>query len=261
MKKFLYFTLPIIAFTLILLNAFFGHLIFSSAYDQAINKYSIYVHLQEEWNSYPGNIIFDVTNVWFNPNYDENIYSADPSDTSTLTNYNSNQLQYQNDKPYVQLQHEFSNCESSWKPMLYRYVIDTIRNKIELFQGTQLNDDPYVSIFPNVSIGKQIAVESYAQFIPICTYKDNTSYEYSVSINDEDAWFHVYFIHSQKQFENYLNSDTFHYYISEGCSAHNYQSFSGVCNDVGHDSGLLIILPDNLDQSLTKVRVNLHEID
>ena len=25
-----------------------------------------------------------------------------------------------------------------------------LRNKIELIQGTQLNDDPYVSIFPNI---------------------------------------------------------------------------------------------------------------
>ena len=31
---------------------------------QAINKQSVYVHLQSEWNSYPGNIVYDITNVW-----------------------------------------------------------------------------------------------------------------------------------------------------------------------------------------------------
>ena len=112
---------------------------------------------------------------------------------------------------------------------------------------------------PNIELGKQIATTSYAQFIPICTTKENTSYEYSISINDQNSWFDVYFVHSQEQFQNYLNSDTFHYYLQDGCSTQNHQSFSGTCNNVGKDSGLMIIIPDNLDQSLTKIRVNLHE--
>ncbi len=259
MKNTLYIIIPIIAFVIILSNAFFGHLLFGSPYDQDINKYSVYVHLQKEWDSYPGNILFDVTNTWSNLNSDENKYSTDPSDISTLTIYNSNQLEYQHGKPYVELKHEFSNCESSWKPMLYRYAIDIIRNKIELVQGTQLNDDPYISIFPEIAMEKQMASSSYAQFIPICTSKENTSYEYSISINDKNSWFDVYFVPSKIQLDNYLNSDTFDYYLQDGCSAHNYQSFSGICDNVGRTSGLLIIIPDNLDQSLTKVKINIHE--
>lgn len=259
MKRILYFILPVIAFVLILTNAFFGHLIFESPYEQDINKYSIYVHLQEEWNSYPGNILFDVTNVWSNSSSDENVYFTDPSDITSLTIYNSNQLQFQNNKPYVELKHEFSNCESSWKPMLYRLVIDSVRHKIDLAKGLQLNDDPYITILPNIGIEKQTASESYAQFIPICTSNEFTSYEYSISINGKNSWFDVYFVHSEKQLENYLNSETFHYYDEDGCFAQNYQSFSGKCDGVGNNSGLLIIIPDNLEQSLTKVRVNLHE--
>ena len=259
MRKIFYIIIPTVAFALVISNAFFGHLLFDSPYEQDINKYSIYVHLQPEWNSYPGNILFDVTNVWSNPNSEKSTYSSDPSDISSLTNYNTNQLQFQQEKSYVELKHEFSNCESNWKPMLYRFAIDTLRNKVELAQGTQLNDDPYVSIVPNIELGKQIATTSYVQFIPICTAKEDTSYEYSISINDQNSWFDVYFVHSQEQFQNYLNSETFHYYLQDGCSAQNHQSFSGTCNNVGKNSGLMIIIPDNLDQSLTKIRVNLHE--
>ena len=84
MKRIFYFIIPIVAFGLILSNAFFGHLLFGSPYDQDINKYSIYVHLQPEWKSYPGNILFDITNVWSNPNpkSDAKSYSIDPSDIS-----------------------------------------------------------------------------------------------------------------------------------------------------------------------------------
>ncbi|QLH07862.1 hypothetical protein C5F50_02000 [Nitrosopumilus ureiphilus] len=258
-KRILYFIIPVFAFVVILSNAFFGHLIYNSPYDQDINKYSIYVHLQDEWNSYPGNILFDITNVWSNSNPPQKNYSADPSDVSSLIQYNSNELQSQHEKSYVELKHEFSNCESSWKPMLYRYAIDILRNKIQFAQGNQLNDDPYISILPNTPLENQIETASYAQFIPLCTSQEYTSYEYSVSTNDQNLWFHVYFVPSKEQLDSYLNSENFDYYLDEGCSANFYQSFSGVCENVGKDSGLLVIIPDILNQSLTKVKVNLHE--
>lgn len=258
-KRILYFIIPVFAFVVILSNAFFGHLIYNSPYDQDINKYSIYVHLQEDWDSYPRNILFDVTNVWSNSNPNQKNYSIDLSDVSSLTQYNSNELQYQHEKSYVELKHEFSNCESSWTPMLYRYAIDLIRSKIQFVQGNQLHDDPYISILPNVSVENQIASTYYVQFIPICTSQESTTYGYSVSTNDQNLWFHIYFVPSKEQLTNFLNSENFGYYLDEGCFANFYQSFSGVCKNVEKDSGLLVIIPDILNQSLTKVRVNLHE--
>jgi len=259
LKRILYIIIPIFAFVLILSDAFFGNLIYDSPYDQDINKYSIYVHLREGWNSQPGNILFDITNVWTNSNTTEKNYSDDPSNVSSFTNYNSNELQYQHKKSYVELKHEFSNCKSSWKPMLYRYAIDIVRNNIELAQGNQLNDDPYISILPNISLENQTESTSYAQFIPLCTSHETTSYEYSISLNDKNIWFHVYFVPSKEQLTNYLDSENFDYYPGDGCSANFYQSFSGICENVGKDSGLLIILPDIMKQSLTKIEVNLHE--
>jgi len=267
MKRIFYLIIPIIAFTLILSNALFGEVIFDSSYDQDINKYSIYVHLQQDWK-HPGNILFDVTNVWSNPNSKSNEidFSNDPSDISLLSNYNSNQLQYQHDKSFVELKHEFSNCESNWKPISYRYAIDIFRNKIELIQGTQLNDDPYVSLFPNISNikydlekQKEFANQGYVQFIPICTNNETTSYDYAVSLNDENIAFDVYFVPSMEEISNYLKSDSFKFYPQDGCSAQNYHSYSGICENIGKDSGLLIVLPDALTLSLTKVKISIHE--
>lgn len=268
MKNKLYFLIPLIAVLLILANAFFGHLIFGSPYGQDINKYSIYIHLQPEWNSYPGNIIYDITNVWSNPNAKSNvkIFDYDSSGTTLFTDYNSNQLQYQKQKSFVELKHEFSNCEFSWKPHLYRYAIDSIRNNIELIQGTQLNNDPYVSVYPNIpnekytsEKQKEIIKQGYAQFIPICTSKDSTSYEFAVLINDKNTAFDVYFIPSEIELINYLENRTFTFYLQEGCFAVNHNSFSGICDNVEKNSGLLIVIPDNLKLSLTKVKISLHE--
>ena len=258
MKK-IFLVLPVVAFLIVFLNGLFGHSLFNSPYDQDINKYSIYVHFQEEWNSYPVNILFDVTNVWSNPNINNQTYSTDFSNVSNFDNYNSNNLQYQDDRGYVELKHQFSDCNSSWKPMLYRYAIDTVRNQIELIQGSELNNDPYVSIFPNIKSKNSDTDNFYVQFIPICTAKSTTSYEYSISIDDETSWFDVYFVNSNKQFENYIISATFDFYKNNGCFGKNYHSFSGICEHVDQESGLLLIIPDNLNRSLTKIKVNLHE--
>ena len=122
MKK-IFLILPLFAFVVVLTNGLYGHLLFSSPYDQDINKYSIYVHFQEEWNSFPTNVLFEITNVWSNPNTNDQIYSTDFSNVSDFDNYNFNNLQYQDNRGYVELKHQFSDCNSSWKPIAYLYVI------------------------------------------------------------------------------------------------------------------------------------------
>ena len=267
MKNIFYFVIPAIAFVVILLNALFGHLLYDSPYDQDINKYSVYVHLQPEWKSYPGNILFEVTNVWSNPNPKTNTFNYDPSiEASLVTDHNYNQLQFQNEKPFVELKHEFSDCESSWKPILYRYAIDSVRNNLEYMQGNQLNNDPYVQIFPDVpnenydlEKHKKLTKNGFVQFIPICTAKQITSYDFSVSTNDDKTAFDVYFVDSKQQLDNYLNDNSFEFYSQNDCFALNHQSYSGTCNNVSPEAGILIVLSDNLELSLTKIRINIHE--
>ena len=66
MKKIYYGILPTVAFLLILTNAFYGHILFVSTSEQAVNKYEVYVHLQPEWDVYQKNILFEITNAWYN---------------------------------------------------------------------------------------------------------------------------------------------------------------------------------------------------
>ena len=267
MRNAFYVILPIIAFALILSNAFFGHLIFGSPYGQDINKYSIYVHLQEDWKSSPGNILFDITNVWSNPDpaSDAKSYTLDPSDISTLTSYNSNQLQYKYQKSFVELKHEFSDCQEEWQPMLYRKAVDAVRHEIEYVQGQQLSTDPSFSVYPNIdnknydNSDQQSKIKNgYVQFFPICTSKNTTSYDYSVKTDNKDLGFDVYFVPSSIQREHFANSE-FDYYTESGCYGQNKQSYSGTCNNIKKDSGLLVIFPDNLKPWTTKVTVNLYE--
>ena len=73
------------------------------------------------------------------------------------------------------------------------------------------------------------------------------------------AAFDVYFVPSKNEITSYQTSDSFEFYSQDGCYAKNYHSFSGICENVGKDSGLLIVLPDSLESSLTKVKISIHE--
>ncbi|HSB56846.1 MAG TPA: hypothetical protein VLD38_03425 [Nitrosopumilaceae archaeon] len=267
MKTKFYIIFTILGVSIILINAFFGHLIFDFGPKEDINKYSIYIHLLDEWKSYPGNIIFYVTTVWENPKSSGNDPYYEPDiDVQLKTEYNKNEIQYAGDKSFVQLKHEFSDCKNNWKPVLYRQIVDRLRSQYDHFMGTQTNSDPYVVVYPRIpnNLYNETKQESklasgYSQFIPICTSKEVTSYDYSVKIDDEKLGFDVYFVPSVADLDHYRNNINFSYYHSDGCFGKNFHMFSGTCAGIGKDSGLLIVMPDELTHSLTKITVNLQE--
>ncbi len=262
MNKILYVVIPILAFSVIFVNAFFGHLISTSETQEVMNKYSVYIHLLSEWQSDSKNIIFDVTNTWHKSDKISNVNHVFDAESKK---YNINQLQKINGKSYVELKHEFSDCQEEWQPMLYRKAVDTVRHEIEYVQGHQLSADPSVSVYPNIenknyddSEQQSQIKNGFVQFFPICTSRDTTSYDYSVKTNNKDLGFDVYFVSSYVQYEQFASS-SFAYYTESGCHGKNKQSYSGTCNNVNRDSGLLVAFPDNLKPWTTKVTVNLYE--
>jgi hypothetical protein len=262
MNKIFYMIIPVLAFSIIFVNAFFGHLILASETQEVVNKYSVYVHLLSEWHSESKNIIFDVTNIWHKS---DKISDANHVFNAEFKEYNTNQLHEINDKSYVELKHEFSDCQEEWQPMLYRKAVDAVRHEIEYVQGQQLSTDPSISVYPNIDnknydiSDQQSKIKNgYVQFFPICTSKNTTSYDYSVKTDNKDLGFDVYFVPSSIQREHFVNSE-FDYYTESGCYGQNKQSYSGTCNNIKKDSGLLVIFPDNLKPWTTKVTVNLYE--
>ena len=147
MNKIFYAIIPILAFSIIFVNMFFGHLIFASETQEVVNKYSVYVHLLSEWQSDSKNIIFEVTNTWHKSDKISNVNHVFDAESKE---YNTNQLHEINGKSYVELKHEFSNCQEEWQPMLYRKAVDTVRHEIEYVQGLQLSTDPSVSVYPDI---------------------------------------------------------------------------------------------------------------
>lgn len=260
MKSIFYIILPVVAILVIFLNMSYGHLLFISASEEVVNKYEVYVHLQPDWNLDQKNILFEVTNFWYKVDGDKDSFEKNEE------NHNFNQLQYLDNKSYVELKHDFSNCQDEWQPILYRKAIDTVRHEIEYIQGKQISSDPNAPIYPDIKNDsysdeeQQLMVrEGFSQFIPICTSEEKTSYNYSIKTDSEAIGFDVYFVSSIEERANFHESQEFNFYMGNGCYAQNKKSFSGFCENVGKDSGLLIAIPDVLDKPLTKVAVTLKE--
>ena len=261
MKKIFYGIFPTVAIFLIIINMFYGHALLASASEEVTHKYEVYVHLQSEWNIPQKNILFEITNTWYKVDSSETIFEKN------VVNHNYNELQYLGDKSYVELKHDFSDCQDEWQPMLYRKAIDTVRHEIEFVQGKQLSSDPGISIYPDIEnefydgIEQQLKIrDGFSQFIPICTSEGHTSYDYSIKIDSNNIGFDVYFVPSIDERNDFHDSENdFDFYTEDGCYAKNKKSFSGLCDNVGKNSGLLIVIPDVLDKPLTKVIVTLKE--
>lgn len=258
MRKSLYFVIAII----FIIISYYVVSVFVLQ-QQSINKQSIYVHLEPGWSSYPSNIVYEITNVWSQNN--KTPLSSEARLEISKQN-NVDEIRYTHQKPYILVQNSNTNCHDSWEPHYARFGADIIRHQIEYVSGLQKSPDPNIVLYnPQPSLQDStehtLQVKSgYSQFIPICTSKNMTSFDYAIKINDNAVGFDVYFVPSIEQQENYdQNNGKFEHYSDGQCFGMNYERFSGTCNNVSKDSGLLVILPDNLSLPLTKLEIWLYE--
>ncbi|HSA98075.1 MAG TPA: hypothetical protein VLF17_03255, partial [Candidatus Nitrosotenuis sp.] len=153
---------------------------------QSINKQSVYVHLQPDWRSYPGNIVYDITNVW---SQTDNKLLTSETRLEMAKEANVDEVRHVHNKSYTLVQHDNTNCHDVWEPHYARFGADVIRHQIEYLAGKQKNPDPNITMYSSVK-GKQddgahetSLKTGYSQFIPICTSKNATSFDYSIKIN------------------------------------------------------------------------------
>lgn len=229
------------------------------------NKYSNYVHLQPEWNSYPRNILFDVTTQWTKEYSMTNLQEQKQEQEQPHQGAQKriNQLQYLEGKSYLEVKYDYIDCSYQWIHYA-RHGTDMFASYMDYITGKQKEQDNFTTFAKIQNTDKKNPSELdrsnvYSQFIPICTSKENTSFDYGLRVDDNNLSFDVYFVPSiEERYNFHYNQDNFTFYDEEGCFGKNYQSFSGTCN-VNENAGLLIVIPDDLNRALTKVTVKLKE--
>lgn len=111
---------------------------------QSINKQSVYVHFEQGWSSYPGNVVYDITNVW-NKKDAAPLSSQERLELSKQNNVD--EIRYVHDKPYILVKNSNTNCRDSWEPHYARFGADTVRHYIEYATGLQQSPDPNITMY------------------------------------------------------------------------------------------------------------------
>ncbi|MCH7972525.1 MAG: matrixin family metalloprotease, partial [Bacteroidetes bacterium] len=160
-----------------------------------------------------------------------------------------------------------SSCGEKWQPYSSNYVTDILMHEIGHFLGNEHSSDTK-SIMYSIALNHEFGLveqeftltENYIQFIPFCTIKDVTSYNFQVESDEPTYGFDVYVVPSVDEFNQIVDGKSFKHYSGNGCFAKNSLSFRSTCDGVPLGSGILVIIPEKQTNPLTKITVKQEEI-
>ena len=167
---------------------------------------------------------------------------------------------------YIQVGMGDSNCGGTWNPYSVSYASTIAAHEIGHTLGlTHVNDSQNI-MYPTALNTQYGIIEytttlttGYAHFSPVCTVKPVTSYNWHVSSDDPTYGFDTYFVPSSDEFDKWIDGENFSYYQGSGCKKINMLSVSATCANVGYESGLLVVMGDQVSAPLTEVTIMLEE--
>jgi len=238
----------------------------------ALTEYRIYIADLPEWADYASNVMYDATKFWEENNSNLKFYEVDDpafSDFSVqwVKEFGTENVGYAFGSQFIEVGLGDSLCGDKWQPYSANYVAGIMEHEMGHVLGLEHSDDPNDIMYPtalNFEYGimeQDVSfTEDYAWFIPVCTSKQVTTFNYEVDTGELTYGFDIYFVPSSKALDQYAGGKAFDYYAGNGCKGENYLQFGGTCESVSSESGLLVIAPSKLTNSLTTVAIKLQEV-
>ena len=232
----------------------------------------VYTDELPEWAAYASNVMYESTEYWSERLPGTAFYVAEsPQDADFVVKwvkeFGVEHVGYAFGSRFVEVGLGDSHCMDEWHPYSGRHVARIMKHEIGHILGRGHSDSPSDVMYP-VALGKEYGlvetdlqfVENHAHFVPFCTSRDTTSFEYGVSTDDPVYGLDVYVVPGPSSLEDWSGGREFERYPRDSCFGTGYLSYGGLCESVSGGSGLLVVTGDTLSERLTTVTVKYREV-
>lgn len=222
------------------------------SYQITKNTYYVYIDPLPEWADYASNVMYESTTYWQQVNPQLNFFKVeDPKDADLKINwvkdFGQEHIGYAYGSRFIEVGLGDSNCLETWNPYSSKHVASIMKHEIGHILGLEHSSDPNNIMYPSTQDTEYGIIEldftlkeNQIQFIPICTSKDVTTFDYNVSTSTENG-FDVFFVPSIDEMNNWSENQYLRHYENDECFAEGYLEFGGTCNGIRKGSGLLIM--------------------
>ena len=232
----------------------------------AESKY-IYIDPLPEWADYASSVMYLSTTAWEDANENLNFYVVENWEDADfrvqwVKEFGVEHVGYAYGNQFIEVGLGDSNCGNQWNPYSEGYISHIMKHEIGHIFGHEHNDDPDSIMYPvalNLEYGiveeEYRLTAGYGQFVPFCTIKDFTSYEFSITTNDETYGFDYYVVPSSSEFDKWGNGEAFQHYSNDGCFGEGWLTATGTCEGVSKNGGIMILVDDQLTSPLVTIIV------
>jgi len=246
--------------------------IFNFAVAEQQKVFHVYVEHLPDYAQITSSVIMDAQKDWENSNPQikfENVQSESEADVtiSWLKEYETTKIgEYDYGNHFIHISLGDNNCLGKWQPFSAEFVKLIAEHEFGHFLGLGHSSDPKDIMYPIVP-GHQygiIEVEkdfepNYFWFVPTCTSRDTTSFNFQITTSEPTYGFDVYFVPSIEELYKNSRGEKFQYYTGSECFGKNFRSFGGTCDGITKGSGLLIMVSHTLTKSVATFNVKLSE--
>ena len=230
---------------------------------------NVYIQIDElpEWADYASNVMYLSTESWKEANEGLEFWVVENSSDADfrvqwVKDFGGEKVGYAYGNQFIEVGLGDSDCLNKWNPYSEKYISHIMKHEIGHIFGHEHNNNPDSIMYP-IALNREYGLveeeyrltEGYGQFIPFCTIKDLTSYDFSISTTDETYGFDYYIVPSGNEFDKWAEGKVFQHYSNKDCFGEGWLTISGTCKGVSAGSGIMVLVDSELTTPLVTITV------